>query len=224
MAQAWQNWRAARLREEEAARLAAAGREEEDLLRHHLAELDALAPEAGEEDRLAARRTLLQNAERLAETLNEAVGELGGEAGAQAALARATRRLERARERAQGLLDEALAAAERAANETAEALAVLEAAARSLELDPRELETVEERLFALRAAARKHQVAVAALPALRDALSRPDRSDRGRGRGCRRLSPGRLTPLAANTSPRHKGFRGRASRPPSGWMPGSRPS
>ena len=171
LAQAWQNWRAARLREEQAARLAAASRQEEDLLRHHLAELDALAPEAGEEDRLAARRTLLQNGERLAETLNEAVGELGGEAGAQAALARATRRLERARERAQGLLDEALAAAERAANETAEALSVLETAARSLELDPRELETVEERLFALRAAARKHQVAAADLPALRNALT-----------------------------------------------------
>ncbi|MGA8549937.1 MAG: DNA repair protein RecN, partial [Stellaceae bacterium] len=87
------------------------------------------------------------------------------------ALARATRRLERARERAQGLLDEALAAAERAAAETTEALAVLEAAARSLELDPRELEMVEERLFALRAVARKHQVAVTDLPALREALT-----------------------------------------------------
>jgi DNA repair protein RecN (Recombination protein N) len=171
LAQAWRNWRAARMREDEAAQLVAAGREEEDLLRHHLAELDALMPEPGEEDRLAARRTLLQNAERLAETLNEAIGELGGDAGAQAALSRAIRRLERARERAQGLLDEALEAAERAANETAEALAVLEAAGRSLELDPRELETVEERLFALRAAARKHQVAVADLPALRDALA-----------------------------------------------------
>ncbi len=171
LARAWQNWRAARLREEEQARLAAAGRAEEDLLRHQLAELDAMVPEPGEEDRLAARRSLLQNAERLAETLNEAVVELGGEAGAQAALARATRRLERASERAQGLLDEALAAAERAANETAEALAALEAAARSLELDPRELEAVEERLFALRAAARKHQIAVAGLPDLRAALA-----------------------------------------------------
>jgi DNA repair protein RecN (Recombination protein N) len=171
LAQAWQNWRTARTREEEAARRVAAAREEEDLLRHHLAELDVLMPQPGEEDQLAARRALLQNAERLAETLAEAVGELDGASGAQAALARATRRLERARERAQGLLDEALAAAERAANETAEALAVLEAAARSLELDPRELETVEERLFALRAAARKHQVAVADLPALRDALA-----------------------------------------------------
>ena len=114
---------------------------------------------------------LLQNAERLAETLTEAIGELDGNAGAQAALARATRRLERARERAQGLLDAPLAATERAAAETAEALAVLEAAARELELDPRELEKVEERLFALRAVGRKHQVAVADLPSLRERMA-----------------------------------------------------
>src|SRR5215472_1543925 len=89
LAQAWHDWRAAMRREEEAAQLLAASREEEDLLRHHLAELEALAPEADEEERLAARRSLLQNAERLAETLAEAVAELGGNAGAQAALARA---------------------------------------------------------------------------------------------------------------------------------------
>src|SRR5438552_5273208 len=102
LAQAWHGWREAQRREAEAARLLAASREEEDLVRHHLAELDSLAPEAGEEDLLAARRALLQNAERLAETLAEAIAELDGQAGAQAALARATRRLERARERAQG--------------------------------------------------------------------------------------------------------------------------
>jgi DNA repair protein RecN (Recombination protein N) len=171
LAQAWGDWRSARQRQDEAARLAAASREEEDLLRHHLAELDALVPELGEEDRLAARRTLLQNAEKLAETLNEAIDELAGANGAQATLARATRRLERARDRAHGLLDQALAAAERAANETAEALDALEAGARNLVLDPRELETVEERLFALRDVARKHRVTVADLPALRDAIA-----------------------------------------------------
>jgi len=171
LAEAWHGWRAARAHEEEAAGNLAASREEEDLLRHHLAEVAALAPEAGEEDCLATRRSLLQNAERLAETLTEAIGELGGNAGAQAALARATRRLERARERARGFFDASLAAAERAAAETAEALAVLEAAARQLELDPRELEKVEERLFALRALARKHQVAVADLPALGEQMA-----------------------------------------------------
>jgi len=130
-----------------------------------------MAPEEDEEDRLAARRTLLQNAERLGETLAEAIGELGGNTGAQAALARTTRRLERASERAHGFLDAPLAAAERAAAETAEALAVLESSARQLELDPRELEQVEERLFTLRALARKHQVAVAELPALQERMT-----------------------------------------------------
>jgi DNA repair protein RecN (Recombination protein N) len=171
LAQTWHDWREARLREAEAARLLAASRDEEDLLRHHLAELDSLAPETGEEDLLAARRTLLQSAERLAETLTDAIGELDGKAGVQAALARAARRLERARERAQGLLDSALAATERAAVETAEALAALEAAARQFELDPRELEKVEERLFGLRALARKHQAAVADLPVLREQMA-----------------------------------------------------
>jgi DNA repair protein RecN (Recombination protein N) len=171
MAAAWRRWRDARAAEAEAARRAAESRAEEDLLRHHLAELEALAPEPGEEDRLSARRTLLQGAERLAETLNEAIAELTGTAGAQAALARAARRLERARDRAQGLLDTAAAATERAATETAEALATLETTARSLDLDPHELETVEERLFALRAAARKHQIAVADLPLWRDAVA-----------------------------------------------------
>ncbi|HEV2302558.1 MAG TPA: DNA repair protein RecN, partial [Stellaceae bacterium] len=167
LAEAWRDWRRARERAAEAGRALAQSEAEEDLLRHQLAEIDALRPEEGEEDRLAARRTLLQNAERLAETVEEAIREIDGECGAQATLARAARRLERARERAQGLFDEALGAAERAAAEAQEALSVLARAAASLTLDPRELEEVEERLFALRALARKHQVAVFDLPALR---------------------------------------------------------
>ena len=109
----------------DAARRLAESRAEEDLLRHHQAELDALAPEGDEEERLGARRTLLQNAERLGEAVAEAIAEIDGEGGAQQALARALRRLDRARDRAQGLLDAALAAAERAATETGEALAAL---------------------------------------------------------------------------------------------------
>ena len=111
LAKCWHDWREARQREADAARQLVASRDEEDLLRHHLAELDSLAPEEEEEDRLAAQRNLLQGAERLAETLTEAIGELDGSSGAQAALARAARRLERARERAQGLVDTAFAEA-----------------------------------------------------------------------------------------------------------------
>src|SRR5204862_5030586 len=111
------------------------------------------------------------NAERLGEVISDAIGEIGGETGAQQALARALRRLERIRDRAQGLLDNAMAAAERAAAESAEALEALSSAARALELDPRALEQVEERLFAMRAVARKHGLTVADLPRLLDSLA-----------------------------------------------------
>ncbi len=171
LAASWRTWRDARKAAEEAARALAASRAEEDLLRHEHAELDALAPEEDEEDRLSARRLLLQNAERLGETIGEAVGEIDGESGALAALARALRRLTRAADRAQGLLDGAVAAAERAATETEEALNALSTAARTLEIDPRALEQVEERLFSLRALARKHSVGVADLPALREKIA-----------------------------------------------------
>jgi DNA repair protein RecN (Recombination protein N) len=166
LAAAWQDWRAALRQEESAARLFAESRAQEELLRHHLAELDEVMPQPDEEEHLAARRALLHNAERLGETLIAAIGEIDGEGGAQASLARVLRRLERARERAEGLFDPAFAAAERAAAETAEALAALTAAARRLALAPRDLEKVEERLFALRALARKHQVVPASLPRL----------------------------------------------------------
>jgi DNA repair protein RecN (Recombination protein N) len=168
---AWRAWRAAREEAAEAARLLAASRAEEDLLRHEHAELEALAPEAGEEDRLVARRVLLQNAERLGETIGEAVSEIDGEGGALARLARALRRLTRAADRAQGLLDGAVAAAERAATETEEALNALNAVAQALELDPGVLEQAEERLFSLRALARKHSIAVADLPALHERIA-----------------------------------------------------
>jgi DNA repair protein RecN (Recombination protein N) len=125
LAEAWRLWRAAETAAAEAARLVALGRGEEDLLRHHLAELEALDPAPDEEDRLAARRSLMQNAERLAETLGEAIAELDGEAGAQRALARAARRLERARERAQGLLDPALGGGGRGATEKKEKMGVV---------------------------------------------------------------------------------------------------
>jgi DNA repair protein RecN (Recombination protein N) len=168
---AWRDWRGAREAAEAAASRLAESRAEEDLLRHNHAEIEALAPEEDEEKRLAARRGLLQNAERLGEAIAEAIGEIDGDAGAQRALARALRRLERLRDRAQGMLDGAISAGERAAAEAADALAALTEAAQKLEFDPRALDQVEERLFALRALARKHNIAIPDLPRLQQLLT-----------------------------------------------------
>ncbi|HEX7967665.1 MAG TPA: DNA repair protein RecN, partial [Stellaceae bacterium] len=139
--------------------------------RHALAELDTFDPQPGEETALAEQRVLLMNREKLTEALDTALAELTGERGGERALHAAARQLERLRDKAGGRLDAALAALERAAVEAAEAAAQIEAAARGLGRDEASLEKVEERLFALRALARKHNVPLDALPALRAEIS-----------------------------------------------------
>jgi DNA repair protein RecN (Recombination protein N) len=105
------------------------------------------------------------------EALDAALGELAGERGGERALNAAARQLERLRDKAAGRLDAAVAALERAAMETAEAVAQIEAAARGLGRDSATLEKVEERLFALRTLARKHSVTIDALPRLRTEIA-----------------------------------------------------
>jgi DNA repair protein RecN (Recombination protein N) len=148
----------------------AAARSDEDYLRHVAAELDALAPEAGEEERLAEERHGLMQGEKLGGDLEEAANALDQGGGIEARLRSVQRRLERVAERAGGRLDAVLSALERAAVEAGEATAALDAARRALDHDPQRLEQVEERLFALRAAARKHQVTVDELPALAERM------------------------------------------------------
>ena len=143
------------------ARLAAL-QAEEDFLRHAVAELDKLAPEPGEDAALDARRRALQAAARVREDVARAAQALALQ-GAEGMLRDARRWLEGAADRGgdalDGRLDAPLAALERAAVELAEAQAGVDRAAEALDFDPAELERVEERLFALRALARKHSVA-----------------------------------------------------------------
>ena len=134
-----------------------------DFLRHVVAELDALAPRPGEERELADRRALLASGEKLAEALRAALDDLSAQKGVEGALRSARRQLERLAPRMEGRLDAAIDALDRAAAEAADAVAEVEGLARGIELDPAALERVEERLFALKAAARKHRVEVDAL-------------------------------------------------------------
>jgi DNA repair protein RecN (Recombination protein N) len=165
--------RAADLRSRAEAELEAA-RRDEDFLRHALEELDAIEPRADEEEELAQRRALMMNGEKLMEALNEAGSELAGGNGGRGieeSLRIAVRHLERVADRADGRLDDAVAALDRALSEVTEGQALLEKTVSDLDLDPRRLEEVEERLFALRALARKHQCAVDGLARLRGELA-----------------------------------------------------
>jgi DNA repair protein RecN (Recombination protein N) len=164
VAVAWSQLGAARAGlAEERARIERAA-SERDFLEHAVAELSALAPQAGEEERLAETRTFMMNAENLVSVVREADEALDAGGGLETRLNAALRKLERRRETAAGHLDEAALALERVLVEMAEARNVLATAERGLVFDPHELDAAEERLFALRAAARKHNVTVDDLP------------------------------------------------------------
>jgi DNA repair protein RecN (Recombination protein N) len=167
LAEARRAWRAARKAREEAEAAIAAARADEAYLRHALAELDALKPERGEEARLAETRLFLQQREKLGEALEAALIELAGERGAERAVNTALRPLERLRDKVGERLDAVLGALERTSAELREAIAQVEAASRAVGPPGQSLEQIEERLFALRALARKHNRAVEALGELR---------------------------------------------------------
>ncbi len=154
----WAAQRAARDALFQAEAQIARARTEEDYLRHAVAELAKLKPQPGEEADLDARRRLMQGAARIRDDVARALAALSDD-GAEGRLRNAQRWLEGVADRAEGRLDEPLAALSRAAVELAEAQAGVEACLEALDIDPSELERVEERLFAIRALARKHSVA-----------------------------------------------------------------
>ncbi len=132
--------------------------EEEDFLRHAVGEITKLGPEPGEEAALDTRRRLMQAASRIREDIAKAHQALSLE-GAEGMLADAGRWLEGVAEKAEGTLDDPLGALERARNELAEVQAGIERALDAMAFNPSDLELAEERLFAIRALARKHDVA-----------------------------------------------------------------
>jgi DNA repair protein RecN (Recombination protein N) len=168
---AWQGWRAAEQARLDAEQAAAAARRDEDFLRHAVKELETLAPKPDDEEKLAAERQLLRAGSALGEAVAQALGELEQGKGAVAALSAAHRLIERNADKAAGRLDAPRAALDRALSEATEAQAQLETARDALEFDPNRLEKIEERLFALRAAARKHSVSVAELAALAEKMT-----------------------------------------------------
>ncbi|SHF38152.1 DNA replication and repair protein RecN [Loktanella atrilutea] len=157
-------------------------RQEEDYLRHATAELDALDPQPGEEAALDTARRTMQAAERIRSDVARA-GEALGVQGAEGQLSDATRWLGGAADRAEGRLDAPLAAIERALLELDAAQRGVEDALDALTFNPLELEQTEERLFALRGLARKHNVAADDLGAfaddLRERLALLDNSEKG---------------------------------------------
>ena len=167
---AWRDLQGARAALAEAEAAAATLADEEEFLRHTVAELTTLGPQPGEDAALDAQRRMMQSAEKIREDIARAHTALGSD-GAEGMMRDASRWLESAAEKAEGALDEPLTALERAVVELGEAEDGVARALDALDFDPGELERVEERLFAIRGLARKHGVVPDDLVTLTEELS-----------------------------------------------------
>ena len=152
-------------------RKVAQAKADSDYLRHAHAELTKLAVEPGEEAALAERRTAMLQAGKVAEDLRDAHESVAGDGSPLATLAAAMRRLERRAVQAPTLVEPSVRALDAVLVALDAAQAALDQALRETEFEPRELESVEERLFAIRAAARKFQAESDALSRLAESFA-----------------------------------------------------
>ncbi|MCL2339276.1 MAG: DNA repair protein RecN [Proteobacteria bacterium] len=133
---------------------------EKDFLEHNVRELESLNPKEGEEEELSAIRAQMMDAEKNATILKDAAEALsGGGKGLDDAVFAAAHVLERIKTDPnpyQAQIDKLYDAGAIIADVTDKIA--------PMTVDTANLESTEERLFALRAAARKHRVPVAALP------------------------------------------------------------
>ncbi|MAT87558.1 MAG: DNA repair protein RecN [Aestuariivita sp.] len=145
-------------------------RHEEEYLRHAVEELNALNPLPGEEAELDGQRRLMQSAEKMRVDIDKAVHALGREA-AEGMLMDALRWLEAAGNHLDGKLDDAIESLSLSMSNLNEALQYIKTCLEELDFNPIDLETTEERLFAIRRIGRKHKVSADALTELAQYLT-----------------------------------------------------
>ena len=155
-------------------------------LEHAVAELTAFNAQPGEEEQLAGERSDMQKGERVAEDLKAVLDSFDGPKSGLALIRSAARKLDRLAD-AHPLLAEALTSLDRAVIEASEAEDKLNAAARAIEFEPARLDEIEERLFELRALARKHNVAPDAILSLQENLTARLDSIQAGGEGLAKL-------------------------------------
>jgi DNA repair protein RecN (Recombination protein N) len=170
VAKVFTSWKMAAKSFSDAMEQAAQARADEEFLRHSVAELDQLDPQDGEESELSDMRMVLMNAEQLVEAMNGALSNLSGADGAENSLATAHRQLARVADKAGGRLNSTITALEGAVANVEDALRELGSAANIIEHSGSRLEEVDDRLHALREAARKHGVKTDELTTLTESL------------------------------------------------------
>ena len=144
-------------------------RKDEHYLSHALQEIEDFNPEPSEVHQLEERRRLMKSASKIGEDLKKAE-QLIGARGAEDIVGDAIRMLERISPESGGKLDEAVSMLDRSLIEIGEAFRVVEEFKNSVQFEPSDLERLEDRLYELRALARKHGVVAEELHKVPDEL------------------------------------------------------
>ncbi len=157
----WQAWKTAEQELDDMRKLSSRAREEEEYLRLSLEDLQNIDPQAGEEDELSQMRERLKNRDHVIESLNTAHNHLSAE---HDPVQKAWAELDKISGKAGDNVDDALAALSRASSEIAEAHALVQSAQSDIHDGAYDLEEIDDRLYALRMQARKHNCVVDDLP------------------------------------------------------------
>lgn len=177
----WNAWSDARAALKTAQVEAEKARAEEEYLRHAVAELDKLNPEEGEEDALLTIRETMKHKAHVLSALDEAWQAISSDDGAEMRIAAAARVVTRIGDKAPASIDPVLAALDNAASALQDAVRDIESMTSSLSDGDMSLEAAEDRLYALRGAARKFGCRPDDLPRLHtemtDKLRLADRTD-----------------------------------------------
>jgi len=176
------SWHEAKVRLDVAREALENAARDQEWLEHAVTELAAFNAQPGEEEELAGERSDMQKGERIAEDLKTVLESFDGPKSGLALIRSAARKLDRLAD-AHPLLAEALTSLDRAVIEASEAEDKLNAAARAIEYEPARLDEIEQRLFELRALARKHNVAPDGIIALQERLTAQLQSIEAGGEG-----------------------------------------
>ena len=149
---------------QEAEKNIARAKEDEENLRHGVDELEKMNPRPDEEDELGKKRQEMMNAEKNIDSLNYAYGALTERADVQGAIRSAQSAMDKANTLVDGRYQTIIDMLDQALIDISETVNELEEVSHNISLNQNELENIEERLYALRGLARKHNVAVSDLP------------------------------------------------------------
>lgn len=163
-AAAFATYKKARAARQEAEKNIARAKEDEENLRHWVDELEKMNPRPDEEDELGKKRQEMMNAEKIIDSLNYAYGALTERADVQGAIRSAQSAMDKANTLVDGRYQTIIDMLDQALIDISETVNELEEVSHNVSLNQNELENIEERLYALRGLARKHNVAVSDLP------------------------------------------------------------